>query len=39
VSISVIFAVLLIAGLIAIGVVALVFLILLLVRSSAQSRS
>jgi hypothetical protein len=39
VSISVIFAVLLIVGVVAMGVAALVLLILLLVRSSAHSRS
>jgi hypothetical protein len=39
VSISMIFAVLLIAGVIAMGVAALILLILLLVRSTAQSRS
>jgi hypothetical protein len=39
VSTSVVFAALLIAGVIAIGAAALVLLILLLVRSSAHSRS
>jgi hypothetical protein len=39
VSIPVVFAALLIAGVIAIGAAALVLLILLLVRSSAHSRS
>jgi hypothetical protein len=39
VSTSVVFAALLIAGVIAIGAAALTLLILLLIRSSAQSRS